>query len=69
MSEKEIGDYFSMLFARGAVGLFFRREIFREVLLIFAKKSRQGKLVQIFPPKVLSVYRKSFSWHLFIDLI
>ena len=63
MSEKEIGDYFSMLFARVAVGLFFGGK-YSGKSLIFAKKSRQGKFKcanwSKFPAKSLKYIQEKF---------
>ena len=51
MSEKEIGDYFSMLFARVAVGLFFGGNIQGSLVDFCQKESpreiQMCKLVQI----------------------
>ena len=59
------------LFARGNVCIFWR-EIFKRILFNFVgKKVVRENSVQIgtnFPAKSLSMYTKSFSWHLSNDL-
>ena len=59
------------LFARGNVCIFWR-EIFKRILFNFVgKKVVRENSVQIrtnFPAKSLSIYTKSFSWHLWNDL-